>query len=766
MAGTPSQTLSPLSGEFLAPDQEAAFQAERLPETLRHVRLIFLASALLNTLFFINDWRFYGEPHFAMTAPARLVVVLIALACFLTIRHATHFRQAQRFMIAWEWVTGAAVAVLVSARSDIALLIVLMLPSIYYLAVPTAFRWSVLSGAGCSLTILAGYLLPDHPNGMSVGLLLAMLLLNCALVLVLARGNRLQRVEWSATQAERRAKEELADSRAMFETMFKMVPIPLVVLRQDGTIAEHNDAAVRYFGATPETLGIQKVGEVYVDLNDRDAFVAMLARDGQVSNFETQIRLADGSVRTVLAAGRALEIGGTGHIMAGIVDITDRKAAEERIWRAASHDPLTNLPNRAFFQSRLEQALAHAERNGSRVTLLLLDLDHLGAVNDTLGHEAGDALIREAASRLSLLAGKGDAVARLGGDEFVIIVADAPDLSHARTLAEELLADLRRPFGYGDKVLCIEASIGVACYPYHDRQPSDLMKDADLALQAAKAGGRNRAVLYAPWMRHRVEQKATAARDIQEALRQRQIVPYYQPKIDLATGRVRGFEALARWRHPVHGLLMPGAFPAAFDDPELSVAFGEHMIERIAEDMRTWLDQGVDFGHIAVNLSTAQFSWVGLARRCVEILHAAKVPTRCLEVEITETVFLGRSAPHVVKALEQFRDSGISIALDDFGTGYASLIHLKQFPIDSIKIDQSFVRDLENDADSAAIVRAIIKLGTSLGMNVVAEGVERAEQAAFLWNNGCAQAQGYLYARPMSANQVPQFTYGLEAECA
>jgi len=761
----PSRYLTLFGGEFRDPAEEAAFQAERLPETLRHMRLLLFLSACLNALFFASDWRFYGEPHFYPAVTARIVVVLIAIVCFWTISRAATFPQAQKSMIAWEWVNAAAVAVLVSSHSDLALFAVLMLPSIYYLAVPTSFRWSVVSGVGGSAMVLAGYLWQGQADSSDAGLGLAMIMLNLALCLVVTRSNRLQRMEWAATQAERRAREELGDSRAMFETVFKTVPIPLLVVRLDGTIVETNDAAVRFMGATQQALGIRSVNEFYVDPNDRTAFLTAIQRDQQVSNFETQVRLADGSIRSVLLSGMVVEIGGLKHIVSSVVDITERKAAEERMWRAASHDPLTGLPNRAYFQSCLEQTLAQAARSGSGVHLLLLDLDQLKSVNERLGHDAGDALIRETAERLRLLVPDGDCIARLGGDEFVLIL-ETPSLGDAENRAERILAELRRPCAYMGNLVPCQASIGIASYPDHDRQPSDLLKDADLALRTAKALGRNRAVAYSPDMRHQPEETTTTAHEIQEALRLGQIVPYYQPKLDLKTGKVIGFEALARWRHPIRGLLTPASFLSVFEDTELSVAFGDHMVEQVAADIRAWLDRGIDCGRVAVNLSSAQFNWVGLARRFIDTVRAAAVPSERLEVEITETVFLGRSTAHVAMALKEFHENGVRIALDDFGTGYASLIHLKQFPIDDIKIDQSFVRDLEHDANSAAIVLAVIELGASLGMDVIAEGVETPGQESFLRDKGCSQAQGYLYAAPLAADEVPLYLRRQEARCA
>lgn len=749
--------LSPFGGEFMDREREAAFQAERLPETLRHIRLLFLLSAILNALFLISDWRFFGQPHFYAAVPARIVVVLIALACLWAAWRAKTFGEAERSMVAWEWINGAAVSVLVTSRSDLALFVVLMLPSIYYIVVPTSFRWTLVSGVGCSAMMLAGYLLPDTWHSTTIGLVLAVVMLNFALLLVVSRANRLQRTQWSATQAEKEAKEELADSRTMAETIFRTVPIPLLVVRMDGTIIEMNEAALRYVGATPETLGVENTKEFYVDPQDRNAFVAEIQKNGQVSNFESRLRLADGSIRTVLLAGSLLEVGGGGLIMAGVIDITDRKKAEERLWRAASHDPLTDLPNRAFFQSRMEQTLAHAERNGSDVSLILIDLDNLRAVNDKFGHDAGDALIQRFADSLSRIAQDNDMVARLGGDEFVVIVASSPASENAIRLAKELLIECRRPFLYGEDLLSCQASIGIAVYPEHDRQPAGLLKDADLALRAAKQGGGNRLAVYSPGLRADAHQEASTAHDILKALQQGLIVPFYQPKIDLASGKVVGFEALARWLHSDQGTLAPGAFPTAFEDPELAIAVGEHLIRQVASDVRRWLDLGIDCGRIAVNLSPPQFNWVGLAKRFLEIVHAAGVPNERLEVEVTETVFVSRSASHVISTLRQFHESGITIALDDFGTGYASLIHLKQFPIDVIKIDRSFITHVETDPSDAAIVQAVIQLGRGLGMTVIAEGVEDAGQVAFLREKGCAQIQGDLYGKPMEASQVPVY---------
>ena len=757
MTDPSTQRLLAIGGEFIDPEREAAFQAERVPETIRHVRLLFILSAILNAAFLVSDWRFYGQAHFWAAIPARTVVVVVSFLCFLAVRQGSTFRRVQAVMLAWQGVTALGVGILVSSHSDLALFVVVMLPSIYYLVVPNAFRWAVISGMSCSALLLAGYLVGTEVPATLTGLVIAMVTLNVAMILVVVRTNRLRRLEWAATLAERRTKEELAESRSMFERLFRTVPIPLVAVKADGSILNSNDAAITYFGEKRDLPGLRSIEEIYVNPDDRKVLIAALKRDGRVSNFETMVRLADGSTRNVLIAGTVVEIGGENIIISGVIDITERKAAEERIWRAASHDPLTDLPNRALFQSRLELALAEASHTGGSLSLFLIDLDDFKGINDTLGHDVGDALLQEIADRLRRMMRDVDTVARLGGDEFVVIVGSPLRLENAQALADRILDEVRMPFVHKGKPVASGASIGVAVYPEHDSKPAELMKDADLALYRAKAGGRGRAVLFQPEMRKLVERRATMTRDIQTAIQTRQIVPFYQPKVNLLTGEVIGFEALARWHHPEQGLLQPSAFPLAFDDPELSILLGEQMLREVAIDIRRWIDTGVECGRIAVNLSTSQFSWIGIAKRFLETLESAGVPPRYLDVEITETVFLGRASTHVMTALQKFHENGVRIALDDFGTGYASLIHLKQFPVDDIKIDQSFIRDVDRDGESAAIVVAVIELGKNLRMSVIAEGVETVEQALFLRDHGCLYAQGNLYSRPMTSDEVPDF---------
>ena len=435
-------------------------------------------------------------------------------------------------------------------------------------------------------------------------------------------------------------------------------------------------------------------------------------------------------------------------------DISDRKAAEEAIWQTANHDYLTGLANRALFGIRLDEALKSAEASGTGVGLLLLDLDDFKDINDTLGHAAGDKLLVETAARLTRLVGDRGTVARVGGDEFAVVLVEQPGLAEITYCADEIVQALRATFDYRGRAVSTKASIGVAAFPEHHRDPVELMKDADIALYRAKETGRSRAVAYTIAARDLMERRVSILREVRQGLEASEFIPHYQPKISLVTGEIAGFEALARWRHPTLGLLTPAYFGSAFDDQDLSGAMATSIIKQVACDIRCWLDQGLRFERVAVNLAAADFADRTLATKIISLLGEVNVPTSHFEIEVTETVLLGRQTEYSASILKEFHEAGISIALDDFGTGFASLTHLKQFPVDHIKIDQSFVRNLETDQDDAAIVAAVVSLGRSMKMRITAEGVENAGQAERLREAGCDCAQGYLYAKPTSGEQV------------
>jgi EAL domain-containing protein (putative c-di-GMP-specific phosphodiesterase class I) len=344
-----------------------------------------------------------------------------------------------------------------------------------------------------------------------------------------------------------------------------------------------------------------------------------------------------------------------------------------------------------------------------------------------------------------------------------VVLLTGSSLELAATLAEGITRKLSQPVSYAGQMIASRASIGVAAFPNHHGEPTELMKDADMALYRAKSEGRNRVVIYSPEMRAATEQRTALRREMREAISLDQIRPFYQPKVCLSTGEIIGFEALARWKHPTRGLLTPGTFGDIFDDPELATMVGKRLIGKVASDMRRWLSGGLSFGHVAINLSHVEFSQPDLAEDIFRVLDLAKVPPRYFEIEITEKVLLDAQSDAVSATLEKFRARGVQIALDDFGTGYASLTHLKEFAVDHIKIDQSFVRDIEDDPDDEAIVTAVVGLGRSLNLKVTAEGVETIGQAQRLREMGCGAAQGYLYAKPMAGSDVPDFLSGWSA---
>ncbi len=466
--------------------------------------------------------------------------------------------------------------------------------------------------------------------------------------------------------------------------------------------------------------------------------------------------------RYILPSGKVLWFGSRAELtspdrVVGVTfDITDRKTAEEEIWRAANHDALTGLPNRSLFHRCLEQALSEAQSAEAGINLLLIDLDDFKDVNDTLGHDAGDALLKETALRLSALVRPPDIVARLGGDEFAVLLKGTTTLDEAAQFADHIVGTLREPFTYRKRIVSSRASIGVAAFPGHGSDSAELMKSADIALYRAKAQGRNRVLTYSPVMRREIEKRVSLGAEIREALARSEIVPFYQPKVCLATGQVIGFEALARWKHPTRGILSPAFFGAAFQDADLAPAIRRQIVAKVAADMRRWRDERLPFGRVAVNFSSADFSQPRLVNEILEVLEAAQVPAGAFEVEITETVLLGRSSECISAILKQFRNSGIGIALDDFGTGYASLMHLKHFPVDHVKIDRTFVEDLDQSTDDEAIIAAVIGLGRSLNIKITAEGVETLVQEQRLKRLGCHYAQGYLYSAAVPGHDVPE----------
>jgi diguanylate cyclase (GGDEF)-like protein/PAS domain S-box-containing protein len=561
----------------------------------------------------------------------------------------------------------------------------------------------------------------------------------------------------------------LRDSEQQLRGMLNAQPECVMVVSIGGRIIKMNPAGLTMIGYTSEAEVTGRNVLSFVDPAHHDLVQDLHQQvlDGVVPQtpYEVDIQSRDKAIRRaeVRMAPLRSENGAIWGVLSVSRDITDRKRAEEQMEWLATRDPLTALPNRALFQQRLQDVTRDESQYAG---LLIIDLDNFKQVNDTLGHDAGDALLCEIARRLQEHCRPDWTVARLGGDEFAVIL---PGLSGREEFAEAvdtLLQHLRGPLRFAGKVVDSRASIGATLYPDDDRTPADLFKNADIALYAAKAAGRGRAVHYSPEMRREMQQRVAVSRQFKAALAANRVDAYYQPKIRLADGSLTGFEALLRWRGPDGDIRRPGSAASAFEDAEIAAAISERMIGKVLDDIREWLERDLSFGHVALNASALEFRQLDFAGAVLQGLAQRDIDPRFLEIEVTETVFLGQGSDGVERALRTLSEAGIRIALDDFGTGYASLSHLKRFPVDVLKIDQSFIHDLAQEGEDASIVRAVIHLGHSLGMEVVAEGVEDLRQAAYLHGQGCDAGQGYLFGAPMKAPDIltPAFWEKLERD--
>jgi diguanylate cyclase (GGDEF)-like protein/PAS domain S-box-containing protein len=432
---------------------------------------------------------------------------------------------------------------------------------------------------------------------------------------------------------------------------------------------------------------------------------------------------------------------------------TEREKSEELQW-ASEHDALTSLPNRRAFQKRLQAAVFRSMRKDSKVGLLLIDLDHFKHVNDTLGHAAGDSMLKEIARRLKSSLRSADFFGRLGGDEFAIVVENVSSSADLMVVGEKAMAALKAPLRLQGRALSGGASIGGALFPDDADTANELFKLADTALYALKAEGRGGTKLFHSYMREEAQRVASQLSLARIAVNEASVSPYYQPKIELADGRVAGFEALLRWAHPSKGLQMPDTIEEAFKDYELASKIGGLMQKRVLADARRWRAQNLGFGRISINAAPAEFLRDDYAERLLARLEDNELPPSLVEIEVTEHVLMASGSKFVHRALAMLKAAGVTIALDDFGTGYSSLSHLRDFPVDVVKIDKSFVQRMLEDAEIAAIVAAVINLAKSLRIVSVAEGIETEEQAEMLKASGCNLAQGYLLGAPQPAELV------------
>ncbi len=522
----------------------------------------------------------------------------------------------------------------------------------------------------------------------------------------------------------------------------------------DGRVLDCNDAGLRILGlSSVEEANALSIFDFYATPAEAEDLVRRVRADGAVSSVETCLRRADGATIWVLQNVSLGDTAGKEILEATLIDLTERKRAEEQIRYLAYHDALTGLPNRTLFKDRLSLAVAHAERRGRQAAVLFLDLDRFKVINDTLGHTIGDHLLRGMGERLKGGVRDEDSVARVGGDEFAILLMDLLRPADAMSVAQKILEIVSRPITVDGHELFTTCSIGISMSPADGVDAETLLKNADNALYRAKEAGKNNYQLCTPSMTKFAAERLALENALRQAIDRNEFVVVYQPQYDLATRKLTAVEALLRWDRPGVGTVGPADFIATAEESRLIIPIGELVVDRALQQAKAW---GEEFPiRVAVNVSAAQFRPRYLVRTIRDALKEHSVDPRRLEIEITESTAM-QNPVVTAEILEELKKLGVSIVIDDFGIGHSSLNYLKRFPIDGLKIDRTFVEDMVSDASDAGIVSAIIAMAHALNLRVTAEGVETAEQLAFLESRGCEFIQGYLVGRPAPADAITE----------
>ncbi|WP_259756292.1 sensor domain-containing protein [Pseudomonas sp. GCEP-101] len=555
------------------------------------------------------------------------------------------------------------------------------------------------------------------------------------------------------------AEAALKASQEKFAKAFHSSPDAITITeRETGRYIEVNDGFHRLTGYRPEeVLGQTSLDmNIWADPDERLNMIAALNRDGFVHHLEMRGRHRDGTIRTVDVSVEPIELGGMDCLLLTARDTSELREAEARIQHLAYHDALTDLPNRALLMDRLKQQISLLQRHSLRGALMFLDLDHFKHINDSLGHSVGDSILQMVTARLEASVRQEDTVARLGGDEFVVLLTGIEGsrldtAQQVRQLAEKLRDLLAEPMLLDGHRLQITPSIGIALIPDDGATPDDLLKRADIAMYRAKDAGRNTVQLFHESMQQAAIERLRLENGLRMALTRREFNLHYQPQVDARDSRIVGAEALLRWHHPTRGPQSPASFIRVLEDSGLIVEVGQWVIEEACRTGAQLLAEGridVDNFSLSVNISPRQFRQGDFVERLLSVLHKVKLPPSLLKLEITEGIVI-QQLDDTIARMERLREAGVQFAMDDFGTGYSSLTYLKRLPVDSLKIDQSFVRDAPSNSNDAEIVRAIIAMGQSLGLELVAEGVETPEQLALLTEQGCHLYQGYLFGRPV-----------------
>jgi len=520
-----------------------------------------------------------------------------------------------------------------------------------------------------------------------------------------------------------------------------------------------SDETYRIFGLVPQQPHISF--QTFLNLihpDDRQSVMANVSKaTDEKQHYSTEYRLIrpDGTERIVQAQAEIVpgNDGKPDRIIGTIQDITEQRQTQERLNYLAHYDTLTGLPNRVLLQDRLSQAMVEADRRDRLVALMFLDLDRFKIINDTLGHDVGDALLKSVAERLKSCVRAGDTISRLGGDEFTVVLANVAHVDDVAHVAQKIIESFVSPFHIDGRELFVSPSMGITLYPFDDNDIESLLRNADAAMYHAKELGRNTFQFYTAELNRRTAKRLQLETALRHALERDELLLHYQPQVCLKTGRIIGAEALLRWRHPEMGLISPLEFIPLAEETGLIIPIGEWVLRSTCTQARTWYESGFGDLQIAVNLSGRQFQHQHLARLVKKVLKETGLNPRQLDLELTESLLM-HNTDAILGAMEELHVHGVAFSMDDFGTGYSSLSYLKRFPIDTLKIDQSFVRDIPRDPDDAAIAQAIIAMAHNLDIRVIAEGVETAKQLAFLRSKRCDGMQGYYFSKPIPAEAM------------
>ena len=524
-----------------------------------------------------------------------------------------------------------------------------------------------------------------------------------------------------------------------------------VVFHDNGVITDCNEAIVKLSGYSVGELVGSSVIQYVVPERREEALENV--RRGYERPYESEILTKDGTRVPVEFEGRAMPFQGKVYRLSIIRDIRRRKLSQARIDFLAHHDLLTGLPNRALLNDRLDFIIGTARRRGKQTALLFIDLDNFKVINDSLGHDAGDALLKVIAERIPRVLRSVDVVSRHGGDEFLVVLPDLDSGEGAVPVAEKLLATIAEPIDIEGQSISVSPSIGISVFPRDGQSPRELMRNADAAMYLAKARGRNNYQFFDESLSEAAFHALKLETRIREAIRDRAFILHYQPQMRVDTGAVIGLEALIRWPQEDGTFIEPGEFIPVAEQRGLMRPIGSWVLATACRQMRDWQLAGVPIVPLAVNLSPSQFRHKSFVAEVERVLAETGLESQYLAFELTEGMLMGDSG-EMVRALEGLKALGVKLAIDDFGTGHSSLMHLKRLPIDKLKIDRTFVRGIPGDADDVAITAAVIDLARNMGITSIAEGVDRMEQLDFLRSRGCVEAQGYLFARAMAAEEV------------